>query len=111
MPFYAFNLLCGLNKEGQGVVYGYDAIGSFDNLTYGIQGSGVEMGAPLLDNQFIGHNHLVKKLAQNKQSVEEAAKDIINSIAERDIYTGDNVELVQIDSKGVSFRREKIRRD
>lgn len=111
MPFYAFNLLCGLNKEGQGVVYGYDAIGSFDNLTYGIQGSGVEMGAPLLDNQFIGHNHLVKKLAQNKQSVEEAAKDIINSIAERDIYTGDNVELVQIDSRGVSFRREKIRRD
>jgi 20S proteasome subunit beta 6 len=45
------------------VVYGYDAIGSFDNLTYGIQGSGVEMGAPLLDNQFVGHNHLVKKLA------------------------------------------------
>lgn len=111
MPFYAFNLLCGLNKEGQGIVYGYDAIGSFDSLSYGIQGSGVEMGAPLLDNQFIGHNHLVKKLAQNKQSVEEAAKDIINSIAERDIYTGDNVELVQIDSKGVSYKKEKIRRD
>lgn len=69
------------------------------------------MGAPLLDNQFVGHNHLVKKLAQNKQSVEEAAKDIINSIAERDIYTGDNVELVQIDSRGVTFTREKIRRD
>ena len=69
------------------------------------------MGSPLLDNQFVGHNHLVKKLAQNKQSVEEAAKDIINSIAERDIYTGDNVELVQIDSRGVTFTREKIRRD
>jgi 20S proteasome subunit beta 6 len=50
MPFYAFNLLCGLTKEGNGTVYGYDAIGSFDSLTYGIQGSGTEMGAPLLDN-------------------------------------------------------------
>jgi 20S proteasome alpha/beta subunit len=30
--------------------------------------------------------------------VEEAAKDIINSIAERDIYTGDQVEIVQIDA-------------
>jgi 20S proteasome alpha/beta subunit len=58
-------------------------------LTYGVQGSGSELGAPILDNQFIGHNYLVKVLAQDLQSVEETAKDIINSIAERDIYTGD----------------------
>jgi hypothetical protein len=53
-----------LNKERQGDKNGYDAIGSFVNMTYGIQGSGVEMGALLLDNQSIGHNRLVKKLAQ-----------------------------------------------
>ena len=57
------------------------------------------------------NNHLKKKLAQDKQTVEDAAKDIINSIAERDIYTGDQVELVMIDSTGVHFKREKIRRD
>jgi hypothetical protein len=28
----------------------YSSFGSFDSLTYGIQGSGTEMGAPLLDN-------------------------------------------------------------
>jgi hypothetical protein len=54
---------------------------------------------------------LQKKLAQDKQTVEDDAKDIINSIAERDIYTGDQVELVMIDSTGVHFKREKIRRD
>ena len=40
MPYYAFNLLCGLKKNGEGAVYGYDAIGSWDTLTYGVQGSG-----------------------------------------------------------------------
>ena len=40
MPFYAFNLLCGLDKNGEGCVFGYDAIGSYDKITYGVQGSG-----------------------------------------------------------------------
>ena len=111
MPYYAFNLLCGLDREGKGVVYGYDAIGSFDNLTYGVQGSGTSMASPLLDNQFIGHNHLVKKLATDRRTVEDAGRDIINSIAERDIYTGDNVEMVMIDSTGVIYKRESCRRD
>ena len=91
MPYYAFNLLCGLTKQGEGVVYGYDAIGSYSTLSYGVQGTGQEMASPLLDNQFVGHNHLVKKVAENQQDVEAAAKDMLHSIAERDIYTGDNV--------------------
>ena len=40
MPYYAFNLLCGLDVNGEGCVYGYDAVGSYDKLTYGVQGSG-----------------------------------------------------------------------
>ena len=50
MPFYAFNLLCGLKKDGKGVVYGYDAIGSYDGVEYGAQGSGNSMGMTVLDN-------------------------------------------------------------
>jgi 20S proteasome subunit beta 6 len=111
MPYYAFNLLCGLDQNGQGIVYGYDAIGSFDKLTYGVQGSGSQLGAPILDNQFVDHNFLVKQLAQDLTTVEETAKDIINSIAERDIFTGDGVEIVIIDAHGVHVKREAIRRD
>ena len=54
---------------------------------------------------------MVKQLAQDKQGAEDTAKDIINSIAERDIYTGDAVEVVIIDKSGISFKREAIRRD
>ena len=111
MPFYAFNLLCGLDKEGQGIVYGYDAIGSYDKLTYGVQGSGSELGSPILDNQFVGHNFLVKQVAPDVRVAEDTAKDIINSIAERDIYTGDQVEIVIVDRNGVHVKREAIRRD
>ena len=64
-----------------------------------------------MDNQFIGHNHLVKALPISLQEVEETGKDIINSIAERDIYTGDGVEIVIIDKNGVRVKREAVRRD
>lgn len=69
------------------------------------------MGAPILDNQFVGHNYLIKSLPDSVEEVEVAAKDIINSIAERDIYTGDGLEVVIIDKSGVSVKREPIRRD
>ena len=111
MPYYAFNLLCGLDETGKGVIYGYDAVGSYDTLTYGAQGSGVQLGIPILDNQFIGHNFKVKVLPESQEEVENTAKDIINSIAERDIYTGDNVELVTVDANGVRTKREPVRRD
>ena len=112
MPYYAFNLLCGKDeKTGKGVVYGYDAVGSYDMLTYGVQGSGSDLGAPILDNQFIGHNFKDKILPTNQQEVENTAKDVIHSIAERDIYTGDHVEVTTVDANGVRVFIEPIRRD
>ena len=55
---------------------------------------------------------MIKSLPDNKDEVENTAKDILNSIAERDIYTGDGIEFCIIDSKGgVTFKRDLLRRD
>ena len=66
---------------------------------------------PILDNQFVGHNFKVKILPDSQEEVENTAKDVINAIAERDIYTGDGVEIVTVDKNGVRVKRDVIRRD
>ncbi len=41
--------MAGLDENNHGVLYGYDAIGSFDKFNYGCQGSGQKIIMPLLD--------------------------------------------------------------
>ena len=110
-PYYAFNVLAGISESGKGVVYGYDAVGSFDTVTSGAQGSGSQLVTPVLDNQFKGHNNRDPVLPKDVNEVEKTLKDVINSAAERDIYTGDQVEMVIISKQGVRRYKEPIRRD
>ena len=43
-------MLAGLDEQGRGVVYGYDAVGSFKRDDYGCMGSGQNFIMPILDN-------------------------------------------------------------
>lgn len=54
---------------------------------------------------------LIKQLPGSQQEVENSLRDILNSIAERDIYTGDNVEIVVCDRNGVTHKKFPLRRD
>jgi 20S proteasome subunit beta 6 len=109
-PFYTFNLVAGLDELGRGVVYGYDAVGSFDSVGYGAQGSGSTLAFSLLDNQVSCETHPGKK----DMSVEEAVQllqDAFTSVGERDIYTGDSVDLFVISAAGTEVRRFALKRD
>jgi 20S proteasome subunit beta 6 len=91
-PFYTFNLCAGLDAEGRGAIYTYDAIGSYERVGYGCQGSGKELVQPVLDNQLRAASPLVLPSAQWLSSLPlETAVDLVKgafvSAGERDIYT------------------------
>jgi 20S proteasome subunit beta 6 len=53
-PYYTFNIVAGLDENGDGITYGYDAIGSYEPKDYVALGSAVHLIMPILDNQLRG---------------------------------------------------------
>lgn len=101
-PYYAFCMVGGLDEEGRGAVYGYDAVGSYKRDDYGCMGSGQNYIMPILDN-LIGHkNRLDENITLSVEEVVAIVKDIFVIVAERDIYTGDSVEIKVIKKEGIT---------
>lgn len=111
-PYYTFNLLAGVDSEGKGAVYGYDAIGSFERLSQGAQGSGRSLVQSILDNQVNKTNQLIPTSpAVSVDDLKTLCKDAISSACERDIYTGDSATICVISRDGVRFEKMELRKD
>ncbi|KAG9443932.1 hypothetical protein H6P81_015272 [Aristolochia fimbriata] len=115
-PYYAFNVLGGLDNDGKGCVFTYDAVGSYERVGYSSQGSGSTLIMPVLDNQLKSPSPLLlpAKDAVTPLSESEAVdliKDVFASAAERDIYTGDKVEIVVITAAGIKREYKDLRKD
>jgi len=110
-PYYAFCMIAGLDETGKGSVFGYDAIGSFKRDDYGAMGSGQKYVVPILDN-LIGHKN--RHDEKKKLTCEEAVaimKDTFVVCAERDIYTGDSVEIKIIKKSGTTIETFQLKKD
>ncbi|MQL95449.1 hypothetical protein Taro_028115 [Colocasia esculenta] len=115
-PYYAFNILGGLDSEGKGCVFTYDAVGSYERVGYSAQGTGSTLVIPVLDNQLKSPSPLLlpAKDAVTPLSETEAVdlvKDVFASATERDIYTGDRVEIVIINASGIRREYIELRKD
>lgn len=111
-PYYTFNLVGGLNEKGEGVVYSFDAIGSYNITGAGVSGSGQELVQPLLDSQYLFKNQ--KYVPEKPIEMEEACslvKDAFTSAGERDIYTGDAVEIVIVTPEGLKYDSVALKKD
>eukprot|EP00127_Corallochytrium_limacisporum_P005983 Clim_evm60s215 gene=Clim_evmTU60s215 len=111
-PYYVYNILAGLDEEGKGAVYSYDPVGSYEREFYRSGGSASALIQPLLDNQ-LGYKNMegAKKEPLTREKAVKLVKDVFASAAERDIYTGDAVELKIIDKDGITSETLKLRRD
>jgi len=115
-PYYAFNIVAGLDAEGKGAVFTYDAVGSYERTNYSCQGSGQALIMPVLDNQLKAISPLVLPAVSSATplSEEEAIyliKECFATAAERDIYTGDKVELYIMNAEGVRKEEMELRKD
>jgi len=111
-PYYTNNILGGIDSEGKGCVFSFDPVGSYEREVCRAAGSASSLLQPLLDNQFgfknqEGHN----QVPLTKEQTIGLVKDVFTSAAERDIYTGDAVEIQIITKDGVELQRFDLRRD
>merc|ERR1712000_10097 len=111
-PYYTFNVLGGVDEEGQGVAYSYDAVGSFERVKYSSSGTGQSLIQPFLDNQVARKNQQITPDEKpSSDEVVEFVKDALTSAGERDIYTGDSVDIAVIDKDGVKLIEFELKKD
>lgn len=115
-PYYSFNVVGGLDNEGKGCVFTYDAVGSYERVGYGAQGTGGTLMMPVLDNQLKSPSPLLLPAQDASTPLLESeavdlVKDVFASAAERDIYTGDGLEIVVVNAEGVKREFLELRRD
>ncbi|CDJ30986.1 proteasome subunit beta type 1, putative [Eimeria mitis] len=110
-PYYTFNVLFGIDNEGKGAVYGYDAVGSYERAEYNCAGTGSALVMSILDNQIARNNQLKQRPKMTKEETIAFVRGVLASAGERDIYTGDQTEVMVIDSDGIHTEFVPLRND
>ncbi|KAL1500239.1 hypothetical protein AB1Y20_012907 [Prymnesium parvum] len=107
-PYYTWNVLAGLDENGVGVVYSYDPVGNYERVRVSVTGSGESLIQPLLDNQLerqhqaLGAKPPVLSTDLTIEQTVTLVKDAFVSASERDIRTGDSVEISVITKEGMA---------
>jgi len=111
-PYYTFNVVGGLDENGVGCVFSYDAVGSFERVNYASSGTGQTLIQPFLDNQVALKNQTNREVENlSEDECLQFVKDTMMSAGERDIYTGDYVDIAIINQKGIRWEKFNLKLD
>ncbi|KAI3390051.1 hypothetical protein SNEBB_009580 [Seison nebaliae] len=111
-PYYTYNILAGIDKDGKGAIYSYDPVGSYEREEYRAAGSSSSLLQPLLDNQIGMKNQIGEE--KKPISIEKGLaliKDVFVSATERDIHTGDSLLINIITKDGMKQEKMDLRKD
>jgi len=116
-PYYVNTIVAGVTSEGEGAIYSYDPVGSYEREVYRAAGSSSALLQPLLDSLLGQKNTGSFELRKDytvkvpRDKVIALIKDAFVSAAERDIYTGDSLVINVITKDGVSVEHYPLRKD
>ncbi|TPX40304.1 hypothetical protein SeMB42_g04658 [Synchytrium endobioticum] len=111
-PYYTFNAVAGVDADGRGAIYTYDPVGNMERVGWDASGSAGNLIQPFLDNQ-VGYKHQPTHI-QGFLPLEAAlrlVKDSFTSATERDIHTGDFLEIYIIKADGVVKELYDLKKD
>lgn len=108
-PYFAFCMVAGIDSDGRGCVFNFDAIGSKERTGYHAAGSGDALIKPVLDNQLktpspLLHPPQPSTTTLSREDAIDVLKDVFAGAGERDIFTGDNLELLVLSRDGSRFQ-------
>jgi 20S proteasome subunit beta 6 len=111
-PYYSACILAGLDENGKGAIYAFDPVGSYERVTYVAHGSSTSLVQPFLDNQVgFKNQHGVQRHLLDRQTALRLTKDAFIGATERDIHTGDYLELFVIDKDGINVEKMDLKKD
>ncbi|KAJ2007306.1 Proteasome subunit beta type-6 [Coemansia thaxteri] len=112
-PYYVFPILAGLDSQGKGAVFTYDPVGNMERTVYVACGSASALVQPFLDNQvgFANQRAADPNRLLDRETARKIAIDAFTGATERDIYTGDWLEIFTIDQTGVHREKRELKRD
>ncbi|CAM9446356.1 unnamed protein product [Chrysoparadoxa australica] len=123
-PFYTYNVVGGLDDQGNGAVFGYDAIGSFERIKVACAGAGRDLVQSFLDKMDSSEQTDQAGMVNEEQEESEGGKlpvvtagceealsmvkKAFLSASERAIELGDSAELVVVTRHGVTRERLEL---
>nr|KAJ3422188.1 Proteasome subunit beta type-1 [Polyrhizophydium stewartii] len=110
-PYFAWVTIGGMNENGNGCVFSFDPVGTIEKHLWQCSGSSSKLIQPFLDSQ-MGHKHeLLPPGELTAQRATLLVKDGFTSATERDIYTGDFLEIYTITRDGRTRELIELKRD